>query len=310
MGVPRRPWLAALLSLVTPGLGHLYAGRARTAALAFLCSVPAAMLVLGAPLFLPVRPLNVLVALIGFLLVVVGIPWHAAKVAGAAPQEYELRPYNRWYVYLGVYAVSALLQPVSYGYVKTHLVEAFRVPSASMEPTIQVGDYLYVAKWDAAGNHLDCGTVVVFESVEEPGLKVIKRVLGLPGDTLAMEVGILYRNGQPLAEPYTIRLDPGRSEDPVQRAKMLAWQTHYLAGSTPDRYQPDLEHWGPVVVPRDSLFLLGDNRDASYDSRYYGFIPRRNLLGQPWVVYFSYDPRAPVPFPLGIRWARLGRSLH
>lgn len=101
----------------------------------------------------------------------------------------------------------------------------------SMEPTIQVGDYLYVAKWDDARRDLRRGTLVVFESVEEPGLKSVKRILGLAGDTLAMDAGTLYRNGHPIAEPYTIRLDPGRREDPVQRAKMHSWQSPYFAGS-------------------------------------------------------------------------------
>jgi signal peptidase I len=310
MQMPRKPWVAGLLGLALPGLGHLYAGQPRAAGVAFLLSVPAATVVLGAPLILP-QPLNIVLALLGLSVIVIGIPLHGAETAKAASPTYELRPYNRWYVYLGLYCIIALvLRPWTYAYTKTHLLEAFRVPAASMEPTIHVGDYLYVAKWDNARRDLHRGALVVFESVEEPGLKVIKRILGVPGDTLAMDAGTLHRNGQPLAEPYTIRVQPGRSEDPLQRAKMQAWQSRYLAGAVADPYRPDLEDWGPVVVPADSLFVLGDNRDASYDSRYYGFIPWHNVLGQPWVVYFSYDPRALVPFPFSIRWSRLGQTLH
>jgi signal peptidase I len=310
MQVQRKPWLAGLLSLVLPGLGHLYAGQPRVAGAAFLLSVASGALVLAAPLFLP-QPINVVLALLGLLVVLVGIPLHAARTAKAAPQTYVLQPYNRWYLYLGLYCISSfLLTPWAYGHTKARLVEAFRIPAASMEPTMQVGDYLYVAKWDDARTDLRRGTLVVFESVEEPGLQVVKRILGLAGDTLAMEAGTLYRNGQPLAEPYTIRLNPGRSEDPVQRAKMQSWQSRYIAGPVADPYRPDLEHWGPVKVPADSLFVLGDNRDASYDSRYYGFIPRSNVLGQPRVVYFSYDSRAPAQFPSRVRWSRLGRALQ
>ena len=86
---------------------------------------------------------------------------------------------------------------------------------------------------------------------------------------------------------------------------MQSWQSQYLAAPSAEPYSPDLEHWGPVVVPVDSLFVLGDNRDASYDSRYYGFIPRSNVLGQPRVVYFSYDSAQSQ-----VRWARLGRALE
>lgn len=310
MTAPRKRWLAGLLSLGLPGLGHLYAGRPRTAGVALVLGALAAALVLGAPLWLPVPPLNVLIALLAFLVLLVGVPLHAASAAAAAPVPYRLQWYNRWYVYLILYAVCAgLLRPASYEYTKAHLVEAFRVPSAAMEPTIRVGDFLYVGKWDEARSDLRHGTVVVFGSVEEPGLKVIKRILGLPGDTLRMATGILYRNGQPLTEPYTIRTDPGRSEDPVQRAKMRNWQVNYLAGRARDGYQPDLEAWGPLVVPTDSLFVLGDNRDASYDSRYYGFVPRGSVLGQPRVVYFSFDPMTRGPLLLRVRWGRLGQGL-
>jgi signal peptidase I len=306
----RKPWLAGLLSLVVSGLGHLYAGRPRLAGAVLLLSVAAGVLIVVAPLFLP-QPTNVVVALVAVLVMFVGVPLHAAEIARAAPPTYALQSYNRWYVYLGLYCISGfVLSPWIYGNVKTRLVEAFRAPSGSMEPTIQTGDYLYVAKWKDARTDLRPGTVVVFESVEEPGLKVVKRVVGVAGDTLAMDAGTLYRNGQPQVEPYTMRLDPGRSEDPVQRAKMQAWQSRYLTSPVADPYRPDLEQWGPFVVPADSVFVLGDNRDASYDSRYYGFIPRQNVLGQPRVVYFSYDGRAPGQFLSRVRWARLGRALR
>jgi signal peptidase I len=310
MDARRKPWLAGLLGLALPGLGHLYAGQAPLAAAALLLSVVAGILVVGAPL-VSLQPANVSLAFVALLVGLIGIPLHAAKTAQEAPQDYELKTYNRWYIYLGLYCVSSfLVWPWVYNYTRANLVEAFRVPAASMEPTIKVGDYLYVAKWAEARIALHRGTVVVFESIEEPGLKVIKRILGLPGDTLAMDAGMLYRNGHVLGEPYTVRLEPGRSEDPIQRAKMQAWQSHYLVSASADPYRPDLEYWGPVVVPADSLFVLGDNRDASYDSRYYGFIPRQNVLGQPWVVYFSYNGEAPQPFPLRIRWRRLGQALH
>ena len=305
MRLERKQWLAGLLSLVVPGLGHLYAGRPRAGGVAFLLSVVALAVVLIAPLFLP-QPSNVLLGLLGIIVVLIAIPLHAARTAKAAPQPYVLQPYNRWYLYVGLYLVyTFLIGSWAHDYMKAHLVEAFRIPTASMEPTLQLGDYLYVAKWNGARTRLRHGTVVVFESVEEAGLKVVKRIVGLPGDTLAMDEGALYRNGQRLEEPYTIRLDPGRNEDAVQRTKMQSWQSQYLAAPSAEPYSPDLEHWGPVVVPADSLFVLGDNRDASYDSRYYGFIPRSNVLGQPRVVYFSYDSAQSQ-----VRWGRLGRAFE
>jgi signal peptidase I len=138
---------------------------------------------------------------------------------------------------------------------------------------------------------------------------VIKRVVGLPGDTLTMTAGTLRRNGRELREPYAVHGDPTRSEDPEQRAKMRAWQRGHTVSVDEGSYAPDLQSWGPIVVPPDSFFGLGDNRDASYDSRYYGFIPLRGIIGQPALVYFSLlvDRTGSIA---GVRWSRIGQPLH
>jgi signal peptidase I len=149
--------------------------------------------------------------------------------------------------------------------------------------------------------------ILVFDSVEEEGLKVVKRLIGMPGDTLAMEGGLLYRNGKRVEEPYAVHADPDRSEDPIQRAKMRHWQLAHLAQRDTANYQPDLQNWGPIVVPADSFFMMGDNRDSSYDGRYWGFLPRTNVRGRPLVVYFSYDASSwrSLPFFTAVRWERI-----
>ena len=152
--------------------------------------------------------------------------------------------------------------------------------------------------------------VLVFDSVEDEGLKVVKRLIGMPGDTLSMENGELFRNGERVNEPYALRSDPTRSEGPLQRAQMREWQLPHLVNRDPATYQPDLQDWGPIVVPRDSFFMMGDNRDSSYDGRYWGFLPRRNVRGRPLIVYFSYDPSSwrALPFLTAVRWSRLFTS--
>jgi signal peptidase I len=152
----------------------------------------------------------------------------------------------------------------------------------------------------------------VFDSVEEEGLKVVKRLIGIPGDTLAMEGGVLYRNGKRVDEPYALHGDPTRSEDPMQRAKMRLWQLPHVVGRDTASYQPDLQDWGPIVVPADSFFMMGDNRDSSYDGRYWGFLPRANVRGRPLVVYFSYDPSSwrSLPFFTAVRWGRIFTTPH
>ncbi|MEO8295779.1 MAG: signal peptidase I, partial [Gemmatimonadota bacterium] len=190
---------------------------------------------------------------------------------------------------------------------RTFLIEAFRIPSGSMENTLLIGDFLFVnkalygAEVPFTGKHLPAfrephrGDVLVFDSVEQEGMKIVKRLIGMPGDTLAMEDGDLYRNGKRVDEPYAVRGDPAKSEEPMQRAKMRRWQVEHLVGRDPATYQPDLHDWGPIVVPADSFFMMGDNRDSSYDGRYWGFLPRVNVKGRPLIVYFSYDKTSYKP---------------
>jgi signal peptidase I len=209
--------------------------------------------------------------------------------------------------------------------VTTFLVEPFRVwPTGSMKNTLLVNDFLFVNKFlygaelPLAGARLPAlrepmrGDIVVVRSIEDPSIRLVKRVIGLPGDTVAMQAGVLLRNGTRVSEPYATAPDLSRSGDPETRQKMRGWQLRHYVGSDPAHYAPDLHDWGPIVVPRDSLFLLGDNRDSSYDGRYYGFVPRENLLGHPFVVYFSYDNNSwrSLPFVTAVRWDRLFTQPH
>jgi signal peptidase I len=204
-------------------------------------------------------------------------------------------------------------------FLRTFLVEAFRIPSGSMQQTLQIGDFLFVNKFLygaevplihkrlPAVREPARGDIVVFDSVEEPDMKIVKRLIGVPGDTLQMIAGRLYRNGVVVDEPYATPIDPRRTEDPLMRARMREWQLPAFAGTPPRAYTPDLHDWGPIVVPRESLFVMGDNRDGSYDGRYWGFLPRLNVRGTPLLVYFSYDAESiqPLAFLTEVRWGRL-----
>jgi signal peptidase I len=217
---------------------------------------------------------------------------------------------------------SIVVALVVWFFLRTFLVEAFRIPSGSMENTLLIGDFLFVNKalYGAevpiiharlpAVREPARDDILVFDSVEEEDLKVVKRLVGMPGDTLSMESGQLYRNGQRVDEPYAVHADPARSEDPGQRAKMRAWQVPYFAGHDTTSYHPDLQDWGPIVVPAGSFFMMGDNRDSSYDGRYWGFLPRENVRGRPLVVYFSYDANSwrALPFMTAVRWDRIFSS--
>lgn len=204
--------------------------------------------------------------------------------------------------------------------IRTFAIEAFRIPTASMERTLLVGDFLLVNKavygaqvpgtavrLPAFGEPTH-GDVVVFTPPHEPRKNYVKRLVGLPGDTLYMRDKVLFRNGQRVLEPYAQHADPLDIHDPRMR-----WQLDYLMEPS-DRlhYRPTRDQWGPIVVPEGRYFVLGDNRDDSEDSRYWGLVDQLTLKGKPLFVYYSFDasPLSHVPWITEIRWDRIGGAVQ
>ncbi|MEP6495362.1 MAG: signal peptidase I [bacterium] len=211
------------------------------------------------------------------------------------------------------------------------LAEAFRIPSGSMEPTLLVGDWLFVNKL-RFGPHIPFtsqslpgyaspkrGDVTVFISPpQELTIRIspdqvtptlVKRIVGVAGDTLVMRHGQLTVNGAIVPSPNSFVLPDTVADQPQT---LFTWQHQIeIRGSRfgPPVSAPSLHEWGPVVVPTGTFFMMGDNRDDSVDSRYYGPVPRANLRGTPMFVYYSYDPEQGVDYfraVTGIRWRRLG----
>ena len=178
-------------------------------------------------------------------------------------------------------------------FVRTFVFQAFKIPTGSMEPNLLVGDHLIVNKMifsptmtgleRAILPHRDIhrGDVIVFKFPQDPTRDFIKRVIGLPGDQLELRRKKMYVNGKELNEPYV----------------------HFLVPLSPesDKRSDDLrEEYGPVTVPADQYFMMGDNRDNSQDSRYWGFMPASYVKGQALFIYFS------VGESIGdIQWKRL-----
>ena len=198
----------------------------------------------------------------------------------------------------------------------TMLIQAFRIPSSSMENTLLVGDFLFVnkavygAEIPIIGKRLPAfrkprrSDLIVFNSPETPGIHVVKRVVGVPGDTLSMVENRILLNGTLLDEPFVVL--SGNDVDP-EDPRMRDWQLCCLVHQDPDSYRPTLKNWGPIVVPPDSLFVMGDNRDDSYDSRYWGLLGRDRIAGQPLFIYYSFDRESgrflsPIT---AVRWSRI-----
>lgn len=216
---------------------------------------------------------------------------------------------------------SVVLVLLVFAAIRTFAVEAFKIPTSSMEGTLLAGDFLlvnkavYGAELPGVGlqfpafSEPDRWDVIVFHPPHEPAKHYVKRVVGMPGDTLEMRGKQLFLNGESIEEPWV------RHSDVVGDAVHpgMAWQSRYLRdGPRPGRYRPSRDSWGPLVVPTGRYFVLGDNRDNSEDSRYWGFVEREMIKGRPWIVYYSSVPadRTVGTWLREIRWKRIGGRIQ
>ena len=178
--------------------------------------------------------------------------------------------------------------------IRTFVVQAFKIPSGSMLPTLQIGDHILVNKFLYYFTPLKRGDIIVFKFPQDETRDFIKRVIGLPGETLEVRGKQVLINGAALAERYAVH-----SEGPIPRAG-------------------DRAHLGPLVIPPGQLFMMGDNRDHSMDSRVWGFLDERKIKGKAFIVYFSIRSED-IPYasalqsvvyvlthPSLVRWSRLG----
>jgi signal peptidase I len=162
---------------------------------------------------------------------------------------------------------------------KGDFVQAFQIPSKSMAPSILKGDHIMVEKWFSKREGIHRGDIIIFPFPKDETRSFIKRVVGLPGETLEIKKQTVFINGQALDESYAFHSDPVRSEPLVPR--------------------DDLDQ---IIIPEGMLFVLGDNRENSQDSRYFGFIEVSKVMGKVKMLYWSYDKKENQ-----IRWNRIGK---
>jgi signal peptidase I len=215
---------------------------------------------------------------------------------------------------IGEWFKSLVFAAVIFLVLRTFIVQTFVITSGSMENTLLVGDFLIVNRV-AIGTRVPFTSVripgyskphrldvLIFDPPHEPQLKLVKRLLGMPGDTIAMKDRVLYINGRPQEEPYVVHGPAGDDRHP-----WMEWQYGYLApGVDSASYHATRDNWGPLVIPADRYLMLGDNREQSLDSRYWGLLEGRRLEGRAAVIYYSYDRDSPTPFAV-LRETRLSR---
>jgi signal peptidase I len=176
-------------------------------------------------------------------------------------------------------------------FIRTFIIQAFKIPSGSMLPTLQIGDHILVNKFIYGvklpylnTNLIPVGeperdAIIVFRYPEEPDKDFIKRVIAVPGDVLEIRNKKVFVNHEPLEHPYAVYTD-----------------THVIPAQVNPR-----DNLGPITVPPDSYFVMGDNRDNSYDSRFWGFVDASEIRGKAFIIYWSWDSNQ-----FGVRWNRIG----
>ena len=200
------------------------------------------------------------------------------------------------------YFESILVAVILALFVRTFVFQAFKIPTGSMKPNLLVGDHLIVNKFIFAPTAspieqallpmrpIRRGDIIVFKFPEEPERDFIKRVIGLPGETVELKNQTVLINGQPLTEGYA----------------------HYLFPPAGDGHTDDIRRkYGPVTVPASHFFMMGDNRDDSQDSRFWGFLPHSYVKGRALFIYWSFDvPDDGSGGGFAPRWGRLFHQIH
>ncbi|OPY72582.1 MAG: Signal peptidase I P [Syntrophorhabdus sp. PtaU1.Bin058] len=277
---PRKRWIAGLLSLVQPGLGQIYNGQLRKAIVIYilpLLLIPIMILCLNVRLVKVCLPALVILAVTYYLWAIID----AIRTAGKLSSEYYPKRYNMLITYVGIYLLGMVIFSITSGGIRSHFIQAFTIPASSMEPTILVGDRILVDRREQARNPRR-GDLIVFEYPGDVSKYFMKRVVAIGGDTVEIRDKQLIVNGNPMKEPYVIYGD--RDVLP--------------AGQSPR------DNLGSFIIPADNCFVLGDNRDRSLDSRFFGVVHKSRIKGTVKSIYWSWDGKKG-----SVRWERIGRDV-
>ncbi len=286
---PRKWWLAALLSL-TPGLGHIYNGQGRKGFIILVLGnyILPLMLLQCITWYLATLSMLFLYAVVaGALVLYLVMIADAIRQANRLKFEYQPHKYNKWYVYVGIVVAMVIISlaipslDFDSDRIKSNYMQAYKIPSGSMEPTLLIGDRILVDRRVSARKPTR-GTIIIFEYPEDPTKDFVKRVEAVGGDTIEVRNKELYVNNKLVTEAHVAHLE-----------------TNIIPASENPR-----DNFGPVTVPKDAYFVMGDNRDRAYDSRFWGFVEKAKIKGTVKQIYWSWDRKNS-----SVRWGRLGQKV-
>lgn len=255
----RKPIIAFLLSSITAGLGQIYNGRFKKGIILYLIQLLVFVALILSGLYSTFYgAIIILLITLGFSVFI----WLDALFDAIRLKEVPLKPYNKWYIYLLIVLISGfVVQPVVSSAIKKNIVRPYKFPSISMEPTLLPGDYFLVDMKIYKTAKPKRGDVIVFEYPKDPTMEFAKRVIATGGEKVAIIRNKIYINDQLIDDP---------------------WGHFTMRRSSTEDY-------GPVKVPENSLFVLGDNRDNSEDSRFWGFVNIRKVKGRILYLYWAKD---------------------
>jgi len=277
---PRKWWLAGLLSLFEPGLGQIYNGQARKGIFFILLQlllIPFLLLSLNSRYIFIYICIMVLFTLLYYIIVVGDAVIYARK----CNSDYQLKKYNKITIYVGTVVLLTVFSISLKLLIRNNYVQAYKIPAGSMEPTILIGDHILVDRRTSARNP-NRGDLVIFEYPEDPSKDFVKRVVAVGGDVVAIKDKELYVNNSLTKESYSV---------------------HKELDVIPASQNPR-DNFGPVTVPVGSYFMMGDNRDRSYDSRFWGFVEKSKIKGTVRNIYWSWDRSKNA-----VRWSRIGSRI-
>jgi signal peptidase I len=277
----RKWWLAGLLSMIQPGLGQIYNGQIRRGVILFFMQLIVLVILLLVPMKYP-SALALGAFFVVLLFVYISIILDAVFYARKLGDRYQLKSYNRIFAYIGIYVVAFLISNTCSYTIRTYLVQAFKIPAGSMEPTLLIGDHMLVDKSGSAVKNPHRGDLIVFEYPLDSKIDFIKRVIAVGGDAVEIKDKVIYINGAEASD---------------------LWGRYQRTPPIPRESSPK-DNFGPVTVPPDSYFVLGDNRDNSADSRFWGFVGKDKVKGVARIIYFSWDRENS-----SVRWQRIGQRI-
>lgn len=272
----RKSWMAVGLTLLLPGLGHIYNGQTKKAVillvLPFVFLLVCVVVVATDPyrLCFPVMT----AALVGSIIFYVGSLVDAFRSAKSQSSEYQMKKYNRAYVYFGVYLAFSICFSVCRSYFRTNWFESYVVPTEGMAPTLITGDRFFADKRSDSRSKIERGEMILYRSPKDRGTIYVKRVVAVAGDKVEVFGKGVRVNGK--------LIETTKPEEPMNI---------------------NIQN-SAIEVPEGYLFLLGDNQNNSSDSRGHGPVSASSVVGKPLQIWMSYDSKNKT-----IRWPRLGTVL-